>query len=451
MSQRIHLIAIGGAIMHQLAIALHKMGYQITGSDDAINDPALTNLKIEGLLPDALGWYPNRIHANLDMVILGMHAKSDNPELQEAKRLGLRVLSFPEFMYEVSKDKKRAVIAGSHGKTTITSMVMHVLKAANLSFDYLVGAKVQGFEQSVQISNAPIMVMEGDEYPASAIEKVPKIFFYQPHITVISGIAWDHINVFPTFDNYVDQFRQYLNKLAPQAQVFYNAEDDTLTTLISEMGIKAEPYKTPTYGYDENGRAYLEALGKQWPLEVFGRHNIQNMEAAHKIVSALGVSDDIFYKAISEFAGAARRLEPLMTKGALRVYRDFAHSPSKLKATVDSVKEAHPQTPVLAIFELHTYSSLNTAFLNEYKQALDKADVACVYFSAEALRLKTMPPLDPQAILEGFGRKDITVLHTPDRLIDFVKMQVDDAQPICVLLMSSGTFDGIQWIDVLNK
>lgn len=450
--KRIHFIAIGGAVMHQLALALHRQGNIVTGSDDEINDPAKSNLAAAGILPAQHGWYPGKITKDLDAVVLGMHAKADNPELQAAQELGIPVYSFPQYVYEVSRNKKRVVIAGSHGKTTITSMVMHVLKHHGVLFDYLVGAKVAGFEQSVQLTDAPVIVLEGDEYPASVVEKRPKIFFYHPHISVLSGIAWDHINVFPTYDIYRGQFEQYLEMLEPGAALFYNNEDEEVRKVVATSAgkLQAKPYNMPQYHY-EDGEAIVATAEGPVKVSVFGSHNLLNIQAALLVCRELGVAEKDFYTAIASFTGAARRLEKMFDAAHIVAYRDFAHAPSKLQATLRAVREAYPAHKLVACFELHTYSSLNAQFLSEYAHSMDAPDEAVVYFSHHALELKGLPRLEPQTVKACFGREDLIVADEKEMLIQTIKeMTADRAQPVCVLFMSSGTFDGIDWNTVVS-
>jgi UDP-N-acetylmuramate: L-alanyl-gamma-D-glutamyl-meso-diaminopimelate ligase len=448
--RKIHFIAIGGAIMHQLALALHRKGYIVTGSDDEITDPAKSNLAAAGLLPAAFGWYPEKITADVDAIVLGMHAKANNPELMAAKEKGIPVYSFPQYVYEVSKDKKRVVVAGSHGKTTITSMIMHILRLNGVAFDYLVGAKVAGFDQSVQLTDAPVIVLEGDEYPASVEEKRPKIFFYHPHISVLSGIAWDHINVFPTYDNYFSQFTQYLEGMDHGAKVFYNNEDAEVRRAITTAAghLAVAPYSTPPFHY-EDGAAVLDTAHGSITVSVFGRHNLLNMNAAIMVCKELGVAEEDCYKAIASFTGAARRLEKIKEEKDLLVYRDFAHAPSKLKATLDAVREAYSDHYLIACFELHTFSSLNEQFLSEYAHSMDAADKAIVYFSHHALDLKGLPHLDAPTVGGYFARPDITVTDERTMLEQQVNQLVTQTdKPVFLLLMSSGTFDGIDWSKV---
>jgi len=444
--KNIHFIAIGGAIMHQLALALHRQGYNITGSDDEITDPAKGNLASAGLLPAQFGWYPEKITDNIDAVVLGMHAKGDNPELLAAQKAGIPIYSFPQYVYEVSKNKKRVVVAGSHGKTTITSMIMHILKHQGIEFDYLVGARVAGFDQSVQLTDAPIIVLEGDEYPASVVEKRPKIFFYHPHISVVSGIAWDHINVFPTYEIYFNQFEQYLQGI-DGARVFYNNEDSEVRRVIETSGSKlnATPYETPPFHY-EDGFPVMDTKAGGVKVSVFGRHNLLNMQAAIDVCMELGVSEADCYKAIASFTGAARRLEKVKEEKNLLVYRDFAHAPSKLRATLNAVREAYPDHHLVACFELHTFSSLNEQFLSEYAHSMDAADDAIVYFSHHALNLKGLPNLDPASVKKYFERDDVNILDEKTKLEGKVRDLISGREkPVFLLLMSSGTFDGIDW------
>ncbi len=451
--KRIHFIAIGGAVMHQLALALLRQGNVVSGSDDEINDPAKSNLAAAGILPPAHGWFPDKITKDIDAIVLGMHAKADNPELIAAQALGIPIYSFPEYVYEVSKNKKRVVVAGSHGKTTITSMIMHILRKQGIDFDYLVGAKVAGFEQSVRLSDAPIIVLEGDEYPASVIEKRPKIFFYHPHISVVSGIAWDHINVFPTYEIYRNQFEQYLSGIAAGAPVYYNNTDTEVQHVIgtSTAHLKAEPYNMPAFHY-EDGIAVLDTEFGPIPVSVFGRHNLLNMQAAIAVCTELGMSKKACYEAIADFSGAARRLEKLFQNDKLVAYRDFAHAPSKLKATLDAVREGYPTHKLIACFELHTYSSLNAQFLSEYAHSIDSADDAVVYFSHHALQLKGLPALDTATVKKYFEREDLVVIDEKQALQEHIASLLNqNGQPTCLLLMSSGTFDGIDWNSVCSQ
>ncbi|MFT4062471.1 MAG: Mur ligase family protein [Edaphocola sp.] len=444
---RIHFIAIGGAIMHQLAIALHNKGYNITGSDDEIADPAKTNLQNKGLLPARYGWFPDKVTSDMDAVILGMHARDDNPELQKARELGLKVYSFPEYIYEASKHKKRIAIAGSHGKTTTTSMIMHVLRDRGIDFDYLVGAKVAGFDLSVRISEAPIIILEGDEYPASVLDKRPKIHFYHPHVSVLTGIAWDHVNVFPTFENYVEQFAIYLGEMEDGANLIYSAEDSEVVHLVEKHGghLRLMPYVTPNFKI-EDGQVVLNTSDGKISLQIFGTHNLQNMEAARKVCNLLGVDDFDFYKSIQGFSGAARRLEKINEREGFVAYRDFAHAPSKLKATLKAARERYPDRHLIACFELHTFSSLNDQFLSEYAHSMDICDKGAVFYSQHALQLKGLPPLEANEVKSHFANETLHVFSDKSGLRQWIADAINIAdKPVCLLLMSSGTFDGMSF------
>lgn len=428
--------------MHQLAIALKRKGYQVTGSDDEIFNPAAENLLKENILPPETGWFPEKLTNDIDAIILGMHAKEDNPELQRARDLGLKIYSFPEYIYEESRQKKRVVVGGSHGKTTTTSMIMHVLKQTGKTFDYLVGARLEGFDQSVNITEAPVIICEGDEYPASVIEKRPKFHFLAPHIAILTGIAWDHINVFPTFDNYLEQFKIFLDKIEPGGVLIYNETDEILNKLVqSHSGhFRKIGYGVPTHSI-VHGETMIELYGNQASLKIFGDHNLLNVHAAYFACKELGISTEQFVQAIASFTGASKRLELLMKTPTCAVYRDFAHAPSKVIATTMAVKQQFPNRKLIALLELHTYSSLNANFLKEYKGALDFADVAAVFYSKHALELKRMPELTKGAVAEGFGREELVVINNKEDLLLWLKAQ--HYQDSNLLLMSSGNFDGL--------
>ena len=429
--------------MHQLAIALKRKGYQITGSDDEIFEPAKGNLSREGLLPSVLGWHPERIHTGLDAVILGMHAKGDNPELLHAKELGLPIYSFPEYIFKESLQKTRVVVGGSHGKTTTTAMIMHVLRQAGKDFDYLVGARLEGFDQSVNITAAPLIVCEGDEYPASAIEKRPKFHFLFPHIAVLTGIAWDHINVFPTFENYLEQFSVFISKIEPGGHLIYNEGDTTLSELVktnARTDISYWPYVVPEHRI-EGGETILSIEGHEAKLQVFGNHNLLNLHAAWLVCQQLGVPASQFVQAISTFKGAAKRLELLARGSDTIVYRDFAHAPSKVKATIEAVKNQFPDKKLIGVLELHTYSSLNEAFMKEYEGVLDKADEAVVFYSRHALELKRLPELKKEVVATGFATQGLEVTNQREELEKWLGER--DYGNSIVLLMSSGNYDGL--------
>ncbi|HWJ90810.1 MAG TPA: Mur ligase family protein [Flavisolibacter sp.] len=446
---KIHFISIGGSVMHQLAIALRRKNYEITGSDDEIFEPARGNLSKEGLLPGEIGWDPRKINSDLDAVILGMHAKADNPELLKAKELGIPIYSFPEYIYQESKHKTRIVIGGSHGKTTTTSMIMHVLKTIGKDFDYLVGARLQGFDQSVNITDAPLIVCEGDEYPASIVEKRPKFHFLFPHIAVLTGIAWDHINVFPTFENYLDQFRIFINKIEKGGTLIFNDTDGELENLIYEEEqdpdsnihhIKVRPYSIPHHRIRE-GRTSIMIEGNETELLVFGDHNLLNLNAAWLVCKELAITPKAFIRAIASFTGAAKRLEVLANGNSTVFYRDFAHAPSKVKATIDALKNQFPERKLIAALELHTYSSLNEAFMKEYEGAMQKADNASVFYSRHALELKRMPELPKEAVKKGFKKDDLHVFNDRNELEGW--LNENDYKNSVVVFMSSGNYDGL--------
>ncbi|MFL5774620.1 MAG: UDP-N-acetylmuramate--L-alanine ligase [Flavisolibacter sp.] len=440
---KIHFISIGGSVMHQLAIALHRKGYQVTGTDDEIFEPARGNLQREGLLPQSIGWNPGLIKSNLDAVILGMHAKDDNPELIRARELKIPIYSFPEYIYKESLGKIRVVIGGSHGKTTTTSMIMHVLKHAGKSFDYLVGARLQGFDQSVNITDAPVIICEGDEYPASTIEKRPKFHFLFPHIAVITGIAWDHINVFPTFEIYLEQFRIFIRKIEKGGHLIYNETDPVLKNLVDNIkrdDIHYHPYKVPAHTID-NGITTVQIGGHYSKLQVFGDHNLLNLNAAWLVCHELGITEKIFTDAIASFTGAAKRLESLAKGQSTVFYRDFAHAPSKVKATIDALKNQFPERKLIAALELHTYSSLNEAFMKEYGGALQEADQAAVFYSKHALELKRMPDLSKDVVKKGFNKKDLYVFNERSELQHW--LQDNNYKNAVVVFMSSGNYDGL--------
>lgn len=439
----VHFIAIGGSAMHNLALALHHKGYSVTGSDDEIFEPALSRLSGFGLLPPSTGWFPEKLSAGTDAVILGMHARSDNPELLKAKELGLKIFSYPEYLYEQSKDKIRIVIGGSHGKTSITAMILHVLKYAGIETDFMVGAQLEGFDVMVKLSEtARFMVFEGDEYLTSVLDPRPKFHLYMPDIALISGIAWDHVNVFPTFENYRDQFRIFAGLVPPGGKLIYCADDSEVTTVIQSAGsdMKTIPYYTPDY-YVKDGVTILKKNYRQVALKIFGRHNMMNLEGARLVCEAMGVSENTFLDAIESFNGASKRLECLAKGSTCNVYKDFAHSPSKLKATINAVKEQFPERRLVAVMELHTYSSLNKNFLSEYKGSMENADLAVVFFSRHALDLKRLPVFSSNDVSKAFVRDDIQVFTEKEELLNFLAKQ--HWENMNLLLMSSGNFDGM--------
>jgi len=441
----VHFIAIGGSAMHNLALALYKKGDRITGSDDTIFEPSKSRLKAKGLLPEEYGWFEDKITADVDAVILGMHAKSDNPELLKAQELGLKIYSYPEFLYEQSKDKTRVVIGGSHGKTTITSMILHVLNYHEIDVDYMVGAQLEGFDTMVHLtSDNEFMVLEGDEYLSSPIDMRPKFHLYKPNIALISGIAWDHINVFPTFQNYVDQFSIFTNSLTNGGIMVYNSEDEEVKKVIdnSTGSIKKYAYGTPEYRID-NGTTLIETPIGEIPLEFFGAHNLQNMAGAKWICQHMGVGEDEFYEAIVSFKGASKRLEKIAENNSSVIFKDFAHSPSKVEATTNAVKNQYKNRTVIACLELHTYSSLNTTFLSEYEGALNSADKAVVFYSPHAIEIKRLDKISKEQIKKAFKREDLIVYTQPKEFKNFVHEL--DLKNSALLLMSSGNYGGLDF------
>jgi UDP-N-acetylmuramate: L-alanyl-gamma-D-glutamyl-meso-diaminopimelate ligase len=438
---RVHFIAIGGAAMHNLAIALKQNGNQVSGSDDQIFDPSKGRLEKQGLLPKKMGWYPEQITTELDAIILGMHARPENPELLRAQEIGVKVYSYPEFIFEQAKEKTRVVIAGSHGKTTITSMILHVLKNLNKDFDYLVGAQIEGFETMVKLSSAPIIVLEGDEYLSSPIDRRPKFHLYHPQIALISGIAWDHINVFPTWENYLDQFQIFIGQLKDGELVF--CENDIH---LNELVLKAQPelkktaYTTPDYSITD-GVTSVSIDGTEYQLHIFGEHNLQNMNGALNVCLKIGISTAQFMEAIVDFTGAARRLEEITRNDLTVVYKDFAHSPSKLEATTKAVKAQWSERQLVACMELHTFSSLTKEFLAEYDKTLHAADIPVVFYQEETIAHKRLDPISVEEVKQAFGREDLIVFTNTDELKLFLSQM--NLKSKNLLMMSSGNFGGM--------
>jgi UDP-N-acetylmuramate: L-alanyl-gamma-D-glutamyl-meso-diaminopimelate ligase len=438
---RVHFIAIGGAAMHNLAIALKQNGNQVSGSDDQIFDPSKGRLEKQGLLPKKMGWYPEQITTELDAIILGMHARPENPELLRAQEIGVKVYSYPEFIFEQAKEKTRVVIAGSHGKTTITSMILHVLKNLNKDFDYLVGAQIEGFETMVKLSSAPIIVLEGDEYLSSPIDRRPKFHLYHPQIALISGIAWDHINVFPTWENYLDQFQIFIGQLKDGELVF--CENDIH---LNELVLKAQPelkktaYTTPVYSITD-GVTSVSIDGTEYQLHIFGEHNLQNMNGALNVCLKIGISTAQFMEAIVDFTGAARRLEEITRNDLTVVYKDFAHSPSKLEATTKAVKAQWSERQLVACMELHTFSSLTKEFLAEYDKTMHAADIPVVFYQEETIAHKRLDPISVEEVKQAFGREDLIVFTNTDELKLFLSQM--NLKSKNLLMMSSGNFGGM--------
>ncbi len=442
--QNIHFIAIGGSAMHNLALALHQKGLKITGSDDEIREPSRSRLAKHGLLPSYEGWNPDMISNNLDAVILGMHARKDNPELLKAQALGIHIFSYPEFLFEQTKDKMRVVIGGSHGKTTITSMILHVLKYHHKNFDYMVGAQLDGFDTMVKLSHdAPVAIFEGDEYLTSPIDPRPKFHLYQPHIAVISGIAWDHINVFPTFEIYKEQFAQFIRLTKTGGTLFYCKTDLELKQVVkdTEVAINKIPYGIPnheiknntTYLYDENSNSV--------ELKIFGEHNLMNLNAARLVCNELKISDALFYEAISSFTGAARRLEKIGESKDLVIYKDFAHSPSKVKATIKSINKQFSDFKTIALLELHTFSSLNANFLEEYKDAMNGVDEAIVYYNPKVIEHKKLNDISIDQVKSAFNRADLQIFTESEKIKNLTLKKY--YMPTVIVYMTSGNFDGL--------
>lgn len=439
---RIHFIAIGGAAMHNLALAVAgKQGYQVTGSDDEIFDPARTHLAAKGLLPKEMGWHPERITPDIDAIILGMHAREDNPELLRAKELGIRIYSFPEYLYEQTKDKIRIVVGGSHGKTTTTAMILYAMRKLGIEADYMVGAQIAGFDTMVRLSDtARYAVFEGDEYLTSPLDLRSKFHLYHPHVAILTGIAWDHINVFPTFPQYVDTFRTFISLIEPNGKYIYYKGDDNLLILAqtARKDIVCIPYDTPLHTVD-NGTTYI--TNRHIPLSIFGKHNLQNLHAAQLALEQIGVSETQFYEALSDFTGASNRLEKIAETKSSVAFKDFAHSPSKLKATVNAVREQYPDKQLIACMELHTFSSLMADFLPQYKGSMAQADIAYVYFNPKVIEHKRLSAISAEEVQKAFGTENVVVFTDSQLLRSALRGQ--DYHNTALLMMTSGTFDGV--------
>ena len=448
----VHFIAIGGAAMHNLAIVLHQKGYQVTGSDDEIYEPSKTRLATNGLLPNEIGWFPEKIHAGLDAVILGMHARKDNPELLKAQELGLRIFSYPEYVFEQSKSKQRIVIAGSHGKTTTTSMILHVLNYFKRKFDYLVGARIEGFDNMVKLSDdAPTIVIEGDEYFSSPLDRRPKFLHYHHHIALISGVAWDHINVYPEFENYVHQFELLADATPKAGFLIYDQADDLVSVICNKERPDAQPIGYQVHPHViRDGKTYLiTPKDQEVPVLVFGEHNMKNLNGAKEVLDKIGIEEEQFYEAIQSFKGAANRLELIAKSDNVVIFRDFAHAPSKLEATTQAVKSQFPSRRLVACVELHTFSSLNKYFLDEYKDTFNQPDVAVVYYSPRTIKHKKLTPIEPQDIIEAFGNPNLKVFTDNQALRAFLLAQ--NWNNTNLLLMSSGTYDGLNIPEIAKE
>lgn len=448
---RIHIIAIGGAVMHQLAIALQQAGHIVSGSDDEIFNPAKDNLKKYNLLPQNIGFLSEHISPDIDLIISGMHAKADNPELHKAKELGIKILSLPEFIYEHSKNKLRIVIGGSHGKTSVTGIIMHVCNFLNMSFDYLVGSKVNGFEYNVKLSNdAPFIIIEGDEYLASAELAIPKFLIYKPNIGIINGIDWDHANVFPTLDIYLEQFKKFA-EIIPADGALFAADEPNVHSILDNTNLNVSPQYYSTFPYVvDNGIFYLNYLGELFPLQIFGKHNMQNIAAAHCVCEYLGIDTKSFCQAMMSYKSAEKRLEKYFENDKLIVYKDFAHAPSKVKATINAVKERYPDRQLISVFELHTYSSLNKNFIPQYRNSLVNADLPIVFYSKHAINLKQLPDLSTDQVMVAFDHPNLFVTTNINEIQNYISKNIKF--PAVILLMSSGNFDNWQLnIDELLK
>lgn len=438
---KIHFISIGGSVMHNLAIALHLKGFVITGSDDEIYEPSASRLAKYDLLPAVTGWFPEKITADLTAVILGMHARQDNPELAKAKELGIKVYSYPEYIFEQSQSKQRVVIAGSHGKTTITSMILHVLNYHKRIFNYLVGAQIEGFDNMVKLSEeAPLIVIEGDEYFTSPLDPTPKFMHYQPHIALISGIAWDHFNVFPTWESYVKQFELLADSLPKAGGIIFDETDDMLDVIGQKerTDVVSTPYHAHPYKIEDGKTILITPDNKEVPVLVFGNHNMKNISGAYAVCERLGITDDQFYDAIQSFKGASKRLELLGKTETVSIYRDFAHAPSKVEATTAALKEQYPDRTLVACAELHTFSSLNKVFLSQYRRKLKAADIAVVYYNPQTVEHKRLEPISEEDIRTAFKRDDLNVFTDSSQMVSFLKsLTWENAN---LLLMSSGTY-----------
>lgn len=443
---KLHFIAIGGSAMHNLAIAMHRKGAEVTGSDDEIFEPSRGRLDREGLLPDTIGWEASRIDESIDAVILGMHAREDNPELLRAKELGIPIYSYPEYLYEETKGKKRVVIGGSHGKTSITAMILHVLNELKIDCDYMVGAQLEGFDCMVKLSDAPIVILEGDEYLSSPIDRRPKFHLYKPHLALISGIAWDHINVFPTYENYVSQFKVFIDTIEPEGTLVYCSADPEVNGICKDAEhLALRPYDIAPHEI-RDGITYLQDGAKEYELAIFGKHNLQNLAGARLICKELGVTEEDFNGAIGSFTGASKRLELVKRAPATAIYKDFAHSPSKLKATTAALKEQFENRTLVACMELHTFSSLNATFLEEYVGSMELADKAFVYFNPHTLEHKKLPPVNKEQVKHAFASDNISVFTDSAALRqELLALDWDQAN---LLMMSSGNFDGIDYTEL---
>jgi UDP-N-acetylmuramate: L-alanyl-gamma-D-glutamyl-meso-diaminopimelate ligase len=443
--EHIHFIAIGGSAMHNLAIALHRKGYMVTGSDDGIFEPSKARLEREGIMPGKIGWQPELITAQTQAVILGMHARTDNPELAKAKALDVQIFSYPEYIYEQTRHKQRVVIGGSHGKTTITSMILHVLAQINFDTDYMVGAQLEGYDCMVKLSqDTEVAIIEGDEYLSSPIDRRPKFHLYRPHLALLTGIAWDHINVFPTFENYLEQFEKFIEVIEPGGTLVYFSGDEVLSKIIdaARKDIHYIPYTTHPHKIID-GQTILTTDWGEYPIDIFGKHNLQNLSGAIELLTKLNIEKNRIYESIAGFSGASKRLEKVIETPGFVFYKDFAHAPSKLKATTTALKEQFPERELIACMELHTFSSLNKEFLPLYKGSMEAADRALIYYSPEVVEHKKLEPLSREEVADAFEPGNIEIFTNSGELL--AKLRDVKWKGKALLMMSSGNFDGIEF------
>ncbi len=445
---RIHFIAIGGSTMHNLAIALHRQGHVISGSDDEIFEPAKNKLLKHNLFPEETGWFPEKLNNEIDTIILGMHARVDNPELMRAKALGLKIYSYPEYIYEQSIDKQRIVIAGSHGKTTITAIIMHVLNKINRKFDYLIGAEVEGFDVMVRLTDdAPVIIIEGDEYLASPIRRQPKFMFYHHHIGLISGLAWDHVNIYSTFEEYVKSFEIFADSTPKSGILIFDSNDDLVSVIgkkeradVTDVEYSIHPHEI------QEGKSFLKSDFGKIPIQIFGNHNMRNISGAKTVLNKIGITDEQFYKEISSFNGIKRRLEQVGENFNTAIYRDFAHAPSKLAATLDALKNQFPDRGLIACLELHTFSSLNKKFIKEYQGTFNVPDISIVYYNPNGASVKKIEILSDDEIKKAFKRPDLKIFTEKSQMIQFLKDQNWENKNL--VMMSSGNFDNLNMTEI---
>lgn len=445
---RIHCISHWWRVTSSLAIQLKLLGHNVTGHDDEIYEPSKSALAQHGLLPQHEWWDADSVTSDIDMIVLGMHASADNPELLRAKELGLMIKSYPEVIYEFSKNKMRVVIAGSHGKTTTTSMVMHVLKHNGISFDWVVGGIVPGFDTMVSLDdNHKIIIIEWDEYPDGKINMTAKMLLYKHNIGILNGIAWDHITTYPTFDSYLLPFQTFVDQTPTDGFLGYYQDDQEVTNIMEHTDTQAQTVWYTVHPHIiRDGITYLQTPQWEVKLSIFWAHNCINISAAKLVCNQLDLSDEQFYAAIWSFTGAGNRLQLIHQDDAkhLTILRDFAHSPSKLTATINAVKTQYPDRTIIGLFELHTFASLSASFLPEYKWSFDAADIACVYYDDHTFQIKRMTPLTKEVVINGFGRSDLVVQDSANDLQAWYDNL--DLTNSVVVLMSSGNFGGVEFV-----